>query len=402
MSIDRRQLLTGMAALATLGPAALMAKGRRRRVGVIGAGIIGASTALQLARAGADVVVFERMRPGAGATQASVAWINPVVADPAYMRLRLESMKAWAEDDRRLGLGAIWGGSINWAYAAKESAVRAKGAALAGSNDPPRYLSAAQIREECPGVEPGDGVKVAFQTRRDGHVDPVFATERYLAAAKALGAKVLYPCEVTAVMRVDGRVTGVHTTQGDVALDALVSVGGTDTPAILSMVGKELTLAHKPGLTLITDRQPLITDKVFEASSLIEFKQYADGRFLTSFTGGPPDIPVHAGIRMQQMDYPDEALRAQHGRMLIERTSAYLPAIARAAPADVRIGFRPYPLDNRPICGHVAGVDGLYVIVTHSGVTLAPILGRHAAQEIMRGVQQPMLAPYRPQRYLGG
>ena len=399
--LHRRTLLGGMAAAAALAPMATFAAGRRMKVGVVGGGIIGASTALQLARAGADVTVFEKTEPAAGATRNSVAWINPVVNNAHYMQLRLESMKAWLEDDSQLKMNAIWGGSISWAYGdKKKDELKVKADLLAATDDPPRILTLADVTRVAPGVFPGDEMSFAFQTVRDGHVDPVFATQRYLAAAKRNGAKVIYPCEVTAVEMQGGTLVGVNTTKGRFPLDHLISATGTDTPRIMSMVEKKLELVHKPGLVVHTTPQPVVTRAVFEASSIIEFKQYADGRFLTSFTGGPPNAPQHVDILDHQMQYPDEYLRQHHGQMLIDRTAKYIPAIAKGKPTKILLGFRPYPLDNRPICGPVPGAKGLYVIVTHSGITLAPILGRYAAQEIMSGHAAPMLQPYRPDRYI--
>jgi glycine/D-amino acid oxidase-like deaminating enzyme len=43
----------------------------------------------------------------------------------------------------------------------------------------------------------------------------------------------------------------------------------------------------------------------------------------------------------------------------------------------------------------------LYVVVTHSGVTLAPILGRYVTQEVMSGSRIEALAPFRPERFAG-
>jgi len=400
-NVQRRVFLGGLAASAALLPAGLTAKGKRKTVGIVGGGIIGASVAAQLAKAGADVILFEKSEPAAGATRNSVAWINPVVNDAHYMAIRLESMKAWAEDDRALGMGAIWGGSINWVYgAAKKPGLQTKADLLQATDDPPRYLTAEQITQVSPGVFPGEDVSLAFQTRRDGHVDPVHATQRYLAAAKAKGAKILYPCAVTAVTLDKGRLTGVRTTKGDFRLDQLISVAGKDTPAIMALMERQLELAHKPGLVVHTTPQPVMTRMVYEASGIYEFKQYADGRFLTSFTGGPPNSAVHAEVLKRQMTHPTDALALQHGKMLIERTAQLMPAIARAEPTKVLVGFRPYPLDNKPICGPVPGIDGAYVVVTHSGITLAPILGRYVAHEVMTGIQMPLLAPYRPGRYI--
>ena len=40
--------------------------------------------------------------------------------------------------------------------------------------------------------------------------------------------------------------------------------------------------------------------------------------------------------------------------------------------------------------------SGLYVAVMHSGITLAPIVGRFAAEELLDGPRDPLLAPYGP------
>lgn len=359
---------------------------------------------MQLAKAGAEVTVFEKKEPASGATRASVAWINPVVDDTHYMRIRLESMKAWYEDDLEYGMNAIWGGSLNWAYANNPKNLekfKKRASLMEEVGNPPRYLTAEEITQISPGVFPGDNVAFAFQSTKDGHVDPVFATQRYLNIAKVYGAKVLYPCEVTDVVVKKSTLRSVRTTMGDFELDYLVSATGTDTPHVMSLIDRKLELLHKPGLVIHTTPRPFETNKVYEAGGIIEFKQYYDGRFLSSFTAGPPDIPVHAEIRSRQMDYPDDDLRQFHADMLLSRTAEMLPSIAEASVDKVIVGFRPYPLDNRPVCGFVPGVNGVYVVVTHSGVTLAPILGRYTAAEILTGAEMPMLQPYRPSRYIG-
>jgi glycine/D-amino acid oxidase-like deaminating enzyme len=54
-----------------------------------------------------------------------------------------------------------------------------------------------------------------------------------------------------------------------------------------------------------------------------------------------------------------------------------------------------------PIVGPVPGVENAYVVVTHSGVTLAPILGELVTAELLGGaVPSDLLAPFRPPRLL--
>ena len=139
----RRRTFLGLAVATTAGSAIQSAWARPRplRVGVVGAGIVGASTAYHLAEAGAQVIVFEKTAPAAGATRNSFAWINAFVADTHYRAVRLQSLLAYHDLDRRLGLAITWGGYLNWASDASQAAlVRANAAQLEGSLYPVIFL----------------------------------------------------------------------------------------------------------------------------------------------------------------------------------------------------------------------------------------------------------------------
>jgi glycine/D-amino acid oxidase-like deaminating enzyme len=72
----------------------------------------------------------------------------------------------------------------------------------------------------------------------------------------------------------------------------------------------------------------------------------------------------------------------------------------RARVEATRIGVRPMPRDERPMVGAIPGLDGFYVVASHSGVTLGPLWGRIAAAELLDGALDPRLSPYRPTRFL--
>ena len=74
------------------------------------------------------------------------------------------------------------------------------------------------------------------------------------------------------------------------------------------------------------------------------------------------------------------------------------PSIAGSARLDhVSTAVRPMPTDGLPVVGFVE--PGLYAIVTHSGITLGPILASLAAGEITEDIRCDLLAPYRPSRF---
>jgi glycine/D-amino acid oxidase-like deaminating enzyme len=60
------------------------------------------------------------------------------------------------------------------------------------------------------------------------------------------------------------------------------------------------------------------------------------------------------------------------------------------------------PRDEKPMVGTIPGLDGFYVVVSHSGVTLGPLWGKIAAAELLDGQPDARLETFRPSRFLTG
>jgi glycine/D-amino acid oxidase-like deaminating enzyme len=65
----------------------------------------------------------------------------------------------------------------------------------------------------------------------------------------------------------------------------------------------------------------------------------------------------------------------------------------------VTVGHRVLPRDEHPIVGFTERCPNLYIAAMHSGITLSPLIGQVAAEEILDGVAVDLLAPYRPARF---
>ena len=209
------------------------------------------------------------------------------------------------------------------------------------------------------------------------------------------------PAEVLALDFRHGRLNAAVTTQGVVPLDRLVVAAGIDTPSVLALAGFTLRLRHAPGILAHSAPLPALTRIVHEGPSDLSFKQMADGRLVGTDAPVPPDRPEHAAIRAAVGDFPSEALRELHGNRILTRIATVLPAAKDVRLERLTLGFRPMPLDERPVIGTVPGAPDIYVSVTHSGITLAPILGRFATRELIDGDRIAALAPYRPERFSG-
>jgi glycine/D-amino acid oxidase-like deaminating enzyme len=57
------------------------------------------------------------------------------------------------------------------------------------------------------------------------------------------------------------------------------------------------------------------------------------------------------------------------------------------------------PQDGYPVLGFPEAAPNVYIALTHSGVTLAPLIGELAAIEIVDGARVEVLKDYRPERF---
>jgi glycine/D-amino acid oxidase-like deaminating enzyme len=329
--------------------------------------------------------VLEKIKPGAGATANSFAWINAKKQPHPYFTLSLMGIQAWRELHADIGseLPVRWGGSLEWTTAADRAARQAETARRFQTwGYPLRFVDEKRLRELEPNVVFGT-VSGATHAEIEGAADPVGATEVILAQAQRAGARVIHPSEVVGLDRPNGRLRAVKTTQGDVEADVLVVACGTDTPKIAAMADLRVQLTRSPGILFHTPPQPMTVDRIL-LSPIGNVKQKPDGRIATGLDFGPS---------------PVEDATKEKGEAFLQKMSGVLPRLTQATVEKVTLGFRPLPKDSFPIVGFPQGTPDVYVTVMHSGVTLGPLVGWLAAMEILDGIRVDPLAPYRIERF---
>jgi glycine/D-amino acid oxidase-like deaminating enzyme len=399
MKVERRIFLKGVgSAAATVAVNKLaFAQEQNMSVGVVGGGIVGASVALHLSSAGARVTLFEKAAPAAGATGNSFAWLNAYTSNPHYRALRMKSISAYQELDRQLKLNISWGGGIHWATGlADAERMRAVALEFSQAGYDTRIIDAGELATIVPNVRLGP-IETAMFSALDGHLDPVYVTKKMLDAAKQNGADIVHPCEVRELKFQGSRLSSVSTTAGEYLIDRLVIAGGTDTPALAAQAGYTLPLLHAPGILLHTKAAKPVLARVVESTD-IYFKQFPDGRIVGSDSPYAPDIPEHHAVLQRPQEMPEE-IRAMHGERILGGIKNKLPAAIDAFYDHLTLGYRPMPQDRLPVVGQIQGNPDVYIAVMHSGVTLAPIMGRYISQEILNDDLIDELAPYRPNRF---
>jgi glycine/D-amino acid oxidase-like deaminating enzyme len=79
--------------------------------------------------------------------------------------------------------------------------------------------------------------------------------------------------------------------------------------------------------------------------------------------------------------------------------AAAVPARAAPRPIAARVAAWPLLEDESPSARLVAGIPGYIEAVTDYGVTLAPLIARSLADEMLGAPGNPLLEPFRPERF---
>ncbi|MEZ4415505.1 MAG: FAD-dependent oxidoreductase [Gemmatimonadota bacterium] len=386
-------------ALRVLAMAPVLARARPsglrppKRVVVIGAGILGSATAYRLATLGAEVTLCERATPGSGASEKSFAWINAYASKQprGYYELNRSSQLVWRElQDRVPELPLKWGGRIEWqpspdAVAELSGAVRRQ----QSWGYPIEMLDRAALRARAPALRLPDTVESGVFASDEGGLDAGRACQVLARAAETAGARLLLSCEVVGFDVRGGLVRAVRSSAGELPADAVVVAAGVDTPRIAAWMDVRVPLRDAPGvLAQCSATGPEIGPIVVGPDVIV--KQHADGRMVIG--GGFTGEPVY------RRDRP-ESERMEAERVLT-LAQARFDAMDGVTLERTTVGWRPLPTDGHPVVGFPSAAPNLYLMVTHSGVTLSALLSQLAAREILEGLEVDLLAPYRVERFI--
>lgn len=393
--LSRRRFLQ-LAAAAAFAPESRAAQGLR--VVVAGAGIIGASIAWHLARAGASVTVIDRQGPATHASRASFAWINATWSKQpqAYHALNAAGVARWRSLQPALGLPVRWGGSLEGnADPSMDKELASRVAEQMAWGAQTQILAGGDLAELEPNVD-FTSLRQVIYSANDGATNPVASTQAFLDGATALGAKLLYPCELTGVHLEGGRLRSVATSGGDIGADRLVLATGAAADAAKRFADWDVPQRDEPGATAVTAPMPRIIQRVLWMPR-VHLHQRDDGRIVLGEEAGPP--PSHADrLAGHPNDFPTREIALQHAERMLKEAQRYVPDLVKVTFESVVIGWRPMPLDGYPVVGASPARPDVYLSVMHSGVTLAPHVGLLAAAEIAEAALAEELKPFRPDR----
>ncbi|NWF30072.1 FAD-binding oxidoreductase [Streptomyces sp. PKU-EA00015] len=376
------------------------------RVLVVGAGVLGASVAHHLVQAGAHVTVIDAGGPAAGTSSATFSIDVTHLKTPfSYYALNRRGAELHQRLGEELG-GADWrhpAPLVQWGHTEQEQhVIRERAERLRGWGHACRSAHPAELADLAPGVSPDAcrADELVVHEHACWYDAPLF-TRRLLDRAALGGADIRFGLRVTEVLRTGERITGVVAEGRRFDADWVVNCAGPDAGRIAALAGASLPLNRVPGLVGESTRLPEHDQLgAILATPGVDLRPAPDGRVVSISWPVDALLPPDAEGAADTEGAADAARQADPAlEQELHRLGREVFTPLRAAGmAGVRLGVRPVPADGLPLVGCAEATPGLYTVVTHSGVTLAPALGLLAAREIVGGRACEELADYRPDR----
>lgn len=363
------------------------------RIAIIGAGILGASAAWHLARAGVDVMVLDANCPGRATTAgAGIAcpWVEDdtdieryhlCIAGARYHRELLKELSADGTDIGFAPVGALVLSEDEARLDALETRLRHH------LSDAPEIgtlgrVTAATAQDMFPPLREGlSGLTISGGARVDGQL----LASALLHAAIANGAS--YRRDTIRLQRKSDRVFVVESDGGSVEADEIILTAGVWAPQILASIG----ISHP-----VTLRRGQITHLGLEN---VDTRRWPVVLPLNSHYFVPFDNSrVVVGATFEAGVGFDYRVTAAGQNEVLNRALAIAPGLADATLIETRIGFRPFGPTDRPILGRVPKTRNLIVGngLAATGLTIGPYCGKLIA-DLARGRAPEMnLAPFAP------
>jgi glycine/D-amino acid oxidase-like deaminating enzyme len=365
------------------------------RVVVLGGGILGVSSAMQLARLGAQVTLVTESGLADQASGRSLAWLNSARFRSAeYHRLRMIGIDRYRTLAARYP-DAPWlrfDGGLTWDADDEMNKIAEVFAHEQSIGYDAQLLAPEQVAAVTPGVDP-DAVtrQGAIFNPGEGWVDLPSVSRVLLDEFSKLGGEIVTQVGRASVAVKGGRVTGVSTATGRrFEADAVLVAAGAAVPKIVAEVG--YTIPDATPISLLVRSKPLkVALRAVLNTPRVAVRPTPDGAIVFDSAWSEDEV-----IRRADGTYEVKESTIQQ---LMNEASAVLAGNPKIELDFYGVGPKPVPKDGEPVLGALDGIPGYYVAFTHSGATMGLITGELLAREIVTEEVSPLLATFRPNRF---
>lgn len=358
---------------------------------IIGGGINGCSTALQLARAGARVALVEKDNIGDGPSGRSSAIIRQHYSNDLTARMAHYSLGVFSDFEEQVGgeCGFRRTGFVALVAAKDRAGLEANIALQRGVGIRTELLSAESLREIMPALETADLVAAAWE-EDSGYADPYLTVNAYAAAAKRAGVRLLTNTAVTGITQQGGRVTGVTTTGPALSAAAVVNCAGPWAARVARTAGLDIPVNACRVQVSFFKRPP---DHAAAHPVVVDF---IHATYFRSETGGLTLVGLVDPEEANAIVDPDRYNESVDTEFILdtgERLIRRFPAMERSDSAGGYAALYDISPDWHPIIDEASPGSGFFLCCGSSGhgFKLGPATGLITAERVL-GVSQPTFA----------
>jgi sarcosine oxidase, subunit beta len=358
-------------------------------VGVVGGGIVGASTAYFLADRGARVLLLESGRVGREASGMNAGGVRQQARALPEMPLALRSLELWADLDKRLDMPLEYercGDLRIIETEADAERLRAIAARERETGLSLEWVEGQTLRSLVPTLSPR--VLGGTFCATGGQANPLLVAPTFGKRARDLGVAVWEDCPVQAVRR-DGTGFVLETANGPVRAGRLVLAAGAWTPLVAEMLGVRVPIAlFVPQMTATVPLPRVLPVVLLGFSRKLSMKQMRSGAVLIG--GGKRgwgDLvtrargPAEANVRLGAVDAVE-----------------VLPVLGAAETTRTWVGLEGLTPDEMPI---IDAVDGIHLAAGFCGhgFAIGPVVGQLLAEWVLDGRPSLDLSAFRLDRF---
>jgi sarcosine oxidase, subunit beta len=355
---------------------------------VVGAGIIGTSTAFNLVRLGLrDVVVLDRTGVAAQASRLSAGLVRTHYSNAPEARVALRGLH-WFENWAEL-VGGDPGfhrtGLANPVAREDHDKLRRNVAMLQAVGVDTQLVGPEELVELEPDMRVDEDQLAAYEPR-SGYANPGQTTRAMAEGARRLGADIREGVTVSAVKVEGDRVVGVETSEGPIAAPVVVLANGAWSVPLAAAIGVSIPIEPVAVRLAFVERPPAMRSGWGAHLVVLDRAHGAytrpDGPDLSMVGLAGARVPIVSADDYEQVAPPS----AEFERLSLAQVARRFPSFAAARVVRRHSG----PIDATPdLCAIIDRVEpeGLFLAVgmSGSGFKKGPAIGEAVAEMVVLG-----------------
>ncbi|MBI2928108.1 MAG: FAD-binding oxidoreductase [Verrucomicrobia bacterium] len=360
---------------------------------IIGAGVAGLSTAMQLAMRGQKVIVLERDGIGGGSTSRAAGLLGQLRGTAEHTRMLIDAVQIVKELETRAGVEIfVQTGSLRIAETPERvqeiKDLVEMGKAIGFNID---HLPIPEVARLLPYMKTDDLLNACY-CPTDGHLQPAELASAYLKVGRSLGVRYHTQCPVQGILTAGGRATGVRTPLGEFHAPVIVNAAGPWTYLVAGLAQASIPTAAIGHYYLTTRPDPKIPiDRLSPAIRNRHHRIYTRPESGGLIVGIYEAEPVEYDMEKLPPDFDMSAMKAARDSLnvalLIDAAHQRFPWLTERTPMTITTGIMTFTPDGKSLCGRLPDLDGFYHCSCCSGhgIMQSPIIGKVMADLILDG-----------------